>query len=137
MIVTNLFLKKMKTYLTVISLLVTLTVFCQNSSCKDFKTGKFKYSNPKYAAWTISRTDSVQVEINSKTGTEITSQVEWKSDCNLKLTCKSVSKNNMKHAIGHVFEIYIYETFNDGYKCISKSNDIQLEDLELEMIKIK
>lgn len=117
--------------------LSSLTLFCQNNSCVDFKIGEFKFLNPNYSEWTITRNDSIQTEINSKTGVEIKSVIKWKSECVYTLTCKSVSKPELKNAIGKIFEVSIIKTYNNGYTCISRSNDIQLKDLELEMIKTK
>lgn len=127
----------MRINIIIILSLSTLTLFSQNSSCLDFKIGEFKFLNPNYSEWTITRNDSIQTEINSKTGVEIRSLIKWQSDCVYTLTCKSISKPELKNAIGKVFEISIIKTHNNGYTCISKSNDIQLQDLELEMIKIK
>lgn len=127
----------MRSIFSIAFLFFTLTIFCQNNLCANFKTGTFKYSNSKYSEWIVKRTDSIQIETNSKTGVIIHSLVEWKSDCEYTLTCKSVSKSDLENIIGKVFRVIITETFDDRYKCVSKSNDIQLEDLELEMVRIK
>ncbi len=127
----------MRIKFSIIIMLFTWTIFCQNNSCLNFKTGEFIYSNPEYSDWKITRTDTIQIENNSKTGIEIRSSINWISDCSYTLTCKSVSVPSLKNIIGKVFKVSIVETFNDGYKCISKRNDVQTKDMFLEMIKIK
>ena len=118
-------------------LFTTLTLFCQNIPCSNFKTGEFKYVNPKYSEWIVKRNDSIQVEISNKTGIEIYSLIEWNSDCEYKLTCNGVLNSNKKNIIGKIFIVSIKETYLDSYKCHLKSIDPQLKDYELEMIKIK
>ncbi|WP_298343417.1 hypothetical protein [uncultured Algibacter sp.] len=127
----------MRINFSIIVLLFSSTLFCQNTSCLEFKTGKYIYSNPEYTNWTITRTDSTQIETNNKTGIEIISTIDWISDCSYILTCKSVSTTNLTNIIGKVFHVSITETSKERYKCVSKRNDVQPKDLFLEMIKIK
>jgi hypothetical protein len=127
----------MRFFFSITFQLFTLALFCQNTTCLNFRTGQYKYANSEYAEWTVKRTDSTQIEISSKTGMEIYSIVKWKSDCSYTLTCKKVLNPNRQDLIGKVFEISIIETLPDRYKCISKSNEIQSNNLYLEMIRIK
>lgn len=127
----------MRINFSIIILLFTSTLFCQNKSCLQFKTGEFIYSNSEYADWIIKRTDSIQIETNTKTGIEVRSSINWISDCSYTLTCNSVNSSNLKNIIGKVFKVSITETFTGRYKCISKRNEVQYKDLFLEMIKTK
>lgn len=130
----------MRLLLSIILSIFTWILFCQNKPCSYFKTGEFKYSNSEYAEWTIIRTDSIQIEVSSKSGTEIYSLIEWKSDCEYTLTCEKVlnsNSNQYDEAVGKVFNVFITETLYDRYKCNSKSNENQINELKLEMIKTK
>ncbi|WP_298556742.1 hypothetical protein [uncultured Algibacter sp.] len=112
-------------------------MFSQNIDCSSFKIGEFKYVNPKYSEWKITRTDSLQIEISSKTGIEIHSLVNWKSDCEYVLTCTKVLYSNPENILGQIFTVFITETYSDRYRCISKNTDTKIQDLELEIIKVK
>ena len=130
----------MKKTLSYLALLFTLNSFSQNTPCSDFKTGEFKYSNFDFAQWIIIRNDSVQIEINKKTGLEIYSSITWKSGCEYSLICKKVinsQSDKTLEVIGKKFHVIISKTFLDRYKCISKKNEVQSTDITLEMIKIK
>lgn len=129
----------MKILTLTLCLFLAITAFGQSTPCSTFKTGEFKYSNPKYSEWTIKRNDSIQVEISSKTGIEIYSLIQWKSDCKYLLTCNNVlNTNNQKNIIGRTFTVTIKDTYPNRYKCLSKSTNTQKNSkLELEMIKIK
>lgn len=110
--------------------------FGQDKTCQDFKIGNFEFANPLYSDWKITRTDSTQIETNSKTGLVIQSDIKWSSACKYVLICKTISNPKLQKAIGKVFEVEIIETFTDRYICLSKSNEVQPEDLKLEMVKV-
>ncbi|MBC3759933.1 hypothetical protein H7U19_16085 [Hyunsoonleella sp. SJ7] len=114
----------------------SLTTFGQEAQCSNFKTGSFKYASPLYADWSISRTDSTQIETNSKTGLVIHSRVQWLSDCSFTLTCLKVSQKDLQHAVGKIFQINITATSERTYTCISKRNEVQKEDMELQVLKV-
>ncbi len=116
--------------------LTTLSSFSQEKVCNEFRTGVFKYSNPNYTEWTVKRFDSIQIETSNKTGIEIHSSIEWNTDCDYILTCQKVTDAKYQNIIGKAFQIFIVETSNKSYRCISKKNEVQLQDLELTMIKI-
>ncbi|WP_298499755.1 hypothetical protein [uncultured Algibacter sp.] len=118
-------------------LFATISIFSQNNTCSNFKTGEFKFANPKYSEWIVIRNDSVQVEISNKSGMEIFSSIEWTNDCNFILTCYKVLNADKKNIIGKVFNVTINETYIDSYKCVTNSTNYQMKELELEMIKLK
>lgn len=127
----------MRSLLSILISLFATTIFSQDISCSNFKIGKFKYANPQYSEWSISRTDSVQIETNTKTGIEIYSSVKWESECYYILTCIKVLNSDSKNIVGKIFRVSITETYKDYYKCISKSDDTQFQDLKLQMVKIE
>ncbi|MGB5418609.1 hypothetical protein [Algibacter sp.] len=127
----------MRNLISLTILLSSFLIFSQNTPCSNFKTGEFKYSNPIYSEWSITRTDSVQIEINSKSGIQIYSLIEWTNDCEYVLTCTNAQNTNPNNFIGKVFIVTFTNTFSDGYNCISKSTDPQIKSLELEIIKVK
>ncbi len=126
----------MKIGTSIIILLLTLSCSAQEKKCADFKVGKFEYSDPRFSEWKVSRTDSTQTEINTKSGIEIYSSIKWKSDCEYVLTYKKVlnSGTDTNDIIGKTIEVEIVETTPDSYTCKSKSD---VMDLELEMVRIK
>ena len=125
----------MKKLFFLLFFLFTSFVFCQKIPCNQFKTGEFKYSNPNYSEWEITRNDSIQIETSIKTGMKIYSFIVWKSECEYVLTCFKVLNTTKKNIVGKVFIVTIFETYNDKYQCISKSTDSRIKDIELEMIK--
>jgi hypothetical protein len=110
-------------------------ISCQtNKNCKDYKTGVFKFANPKYAEWTVYRTDSTQIEVSNITSTEIHNNVKWISDCEYHLGKTKIINNKLNFQEMDTMKVEIYKTEDDRYFCYSKSNRL---DLELEMIKIR
>ncbi|MEZ4803007.1 MAG: hypothetical protein R2797_09565 [Gelidibacter sp.] len=126
----------MKIVTSIIILLLTLNCSAQEKNCAKFKVGKFEYSDPRFSEWRVSRTDSTQTEISTKSGTEIFSSIEWKSECEYVLTYRKVvnSGTDTNDIIGKTIEVEIVETKSDRYICKSKSD---VMDLELEMIRLK
>lgn len=118
---------------SILFFLIAFTSYGRTTNCSQFKTGIFKYANPIYTEWQISRTDSTQVEISSISGIEVYSSVVWKSDCEFVLTCNKVKNADSETLLGKIVTVKIIKTTNNSYTCNSKSNDF---DLELEMIKI-
>lgn len=123
----------MKNIITILSLLLTFTSYAQEKKCSHLKIGKFEYSNPVYSEWKIIRTDSTQIEKNSKSGIEIYSSIEWKSDCLYVLTYKKILNSDPKDFIGRTVQVEITEIKSDRYTCESKSD---IMDLKLEIVKI-
>lgn len=122
----------MRKLILTIFLLSALHGYTQEKKCIEYKVGEFEYTNPKYSEWKVSRTDSLQVEVNTKSGIEIHSSIEWKSDCKYTLVCEKVVNYDLKNLIGKVFNVEILEVLTDRYICVSKSND---NGLVLEMMK--
>ncbi|WP_445722524.1 hypothetical protein [Flavobacterium sp.] len=113
-----------------------LSYYCsaQEKKCGDFKIGKFKYANPEQAEWKITRTDTTQVEISTKTQIELHASVKWISDCQYTLTYKEIINSTVKEVINKTILFEIIATKNNHYVCTSKSYGIEMQ---LEMIKIE
>ena len=115
-------------------LVLTIGTYGQDKKCSNFKVGEFKYANPEYSDWQVNRTDSTQIETNTKNGIKIYSFVAWKSDCEYVLTSYKVLNSDSKNIIDRVFNVEIIKTLPNSYICISKNDAI--DDMVLEMIKL-
>lgn len=125
----------MKNLVYITFLLISISFQGQDKTCSDFKTGKFKYANPKYAEWEVTRNDSIQIETSTKTGIKIYNTIVWNSDCNYVLTPRKVKNAKAKNYVDKVFYVQIIKTLNDRYFCILKNDAI--EDIQLEMITVE
>lgn len=125
----------MKNLILIAFFISTLNSYAQENKCANFKTGNFEYSAPKYAEWNITRTDSTQIEISTKTGIEIYNSVKWLNNCEYILTCNKVVNPTSENIIGRKFTVKIIKTFPNKYVCILKNDDI--DDMELEMAKVE
>ncbi|MFD1614062.1 hypothetical protein [Gelatiniphilus marinus] len=126
----------MKNHIFVILIMLSFNFYGQEKICSNFKTGKFQYADLKYKDWKISRNDSIQIELNTKTRLKLYNSIVWKSDCEFVLTCyKALNTNVPEDFVGKIFHIEITETFNNGYYCIAKNKDI--DDMHLKILKVK
>lgn len=95
----------------------------QNKNCSKFKTGTFKYVDPNSITYTITRNDSLQIEVNNKNNIKVISTIEWISDCEYKLKYKDIINYlNKREVIGKVINIEIIETKTSAYICNIKSD---------------
>lgn len=119
-------------------LLFSLTIFScstKKKDCKNFKTGTFKYTDLKYKGHTITRNDSIQIEINDKDNIKIITLVEWISDCEYVLTYKDIlNYPNKENIIGQKINVKILESKELSYVCHVKSSTL---DSKIEIIKIE
>ena len=76
------------------------------------------------SAYTIKRTDSIQVEINNETGIEIHTLVKWISDCEYELTYSKILNidQNVSHIVGQKINVEIIEIGGNTYKARAKSD---------------
>ncbi len=59
----------------------------EKNNCELFHSGKFRIqSKGDSIYWIIDRSDSVQVETNSKTGNKMTAKITWLTPCEYQLT---------------------------------------------------
>lgn len=125
----------MKNLVFIVLVIFNTTVFGQEIACSKYKTGTFKYENPNYADWEITRDDTTQIETNTKTRLKIYSSIVWKTDCEFVLTCYKVLNGDPKHYVGKMFYVEITETFDDGYFCIAKNDAIDDMFLKLDRVE--
>lgn len=123
----------MKKSILTIALLSTLHSFTQAKNCSEFKTGKFKYLE-KNRIEKIVRTENLQIEINPKTGVEIYTKIEWKSDCEYVMTYEKILNysKDTSHIIGKKIFVEILETNGNKMRVRAKSDTM---DEEIQFIK--
>jgi hypothetical protein len=122
----------MKNPLLIIILLLTINSYAQENKCSDFKVGKFTYSDPDYADLITIRNDSIQIDSYPKMGWEMTSKVEWLTDCKYEILYIKVNDSKMESLIGIKYVIEIIEIDNNKIICRTESEGITVEK---EMIK--
>ncbi len=120
-------------YFTLLLALIFLSCSSQPKDCSKFRTGTFKYKNPDYANYLVTRNDSIQIEADEKNNTKTISSIEWISDCKYILTCKEVV-NLSNDIIGLQVEVKITKTNNNSYKYISTDGS---RSINLEMVKVQ
>ncbi len=122
--------------LILISLLFLASIsFAQEKKCRDFKTGKFRYFQ-KDRPELILRTDSTQIEINSKTKVEVHSKIEWSSDCSYTMTYVKILNypREWKHLIGQKILVDIISINKNGYKARARSPRM---NMVIEFVRVK
>ena len=112
----------MKNWVYLILIISCLGCKGQEKKCLDYKTGKFKYVL-KNMPELITRTDSIQIEINPITKVEVYSSIEWKSECEYVMTYEEILNypEDASHMIGQKINVNIISTDSKGYKVHSTS----------------
>lgn len=90
----------MKKILSLLSVLLVVSCYNTEYSCKDFKTGKFKFEHEVDGVKKITffeRNDSIEIETFE--GKRDTAIVRWISDCEYVLRKKHPKNNQEKSAI--------------------------------------
>lgn len=126
----------LKNSVLILFFLISVCSKAQKATCDNFKTGKFEYSDPKYREWQITRTDSTQTEISTKTGIEIYSSLKWLNDCEYILTCNKVINPTTTNITGKVFHVKITDVYSNRYSCVAVSKNDNTT-LKLMMIKVE
>lgn len=103
----------------------------QEKNCAEFKTGKFIYIESDRPE-KIVRTENMQIEINSETGVEIYTRIEWKTDCEYVMTYEKILNypKDVSSVIGKKIYVKILETNGNRIKVRAKS-DVMDEKIEL------
>jgi len=125
----------MRIPILIIAFITVLSSYAQQNKCSNFKTGKFEYSDPNYTEWKVTRTDSTQIEINTKTGIEIYSSLKWLNACEYMLTCDKVINPTSENIIGEVYHVKITDVYSNRYTCVAVSKNENI-NLKLMMIKV-
>ena len=123
----------MKNLILVLILNLTLNSCAQEKKCEDFKTGKFVYAEQNRPE-KIVRIDNLQIEINSETGVEIYTKIEWKSDCEYVMTYEKILNHpkDISSVIGKKIFVEILET--NGNKIIVRAKSDSMDE-KIEFIK--
>ncbi|AXP81799.1 hypothetical protein CJ739_2733 [Mariniflexile rhizosphaerae] len=100
-------------------------------ACGSFKEGKFSYQLPDGTLVSIKRKGNKQIE-TTKVG-EITSRIEWLSDCRYNIW--ELDENNEKVTTEPI-QVNIYEIDGNSYKFIAKMQSDDFYSLgQLEMVE--
>lgn len=92
-----------------------------DKSCKEFLTGRFKYSSILYENTIVKRNKKIQREIYE--GGKQIYYIKWISDCAYLLTYKRMTEPRLKHLIGKEIHVEIIDILDDGsYVYRSKAN---------------
>lgn len=123
----------MKKLISLLTIILTLSSCSQEKNCVDFKTGKFIYAE-QIRPVKIVRTDNQQIEINSETGAEIYTKIEWKSNCEYVMTYEKILNHpeDISSLIGQKIYVEILET--DGNKIRVRAQSYRM-DKKIEFIK--
>ena len=124
----------MKTLILIAILILTFSC-ADEKKCLDFKTGEFVYVD-KSMPERIIRNDSMQIEINPKTGVEIYTSIKWISDCEYVLTYKKILNhpNDVSYMIGKKILVDIISTKENKYTAFVKSDNVK-SLIEFKQIK--
>jgi len=123
-------------YSILLLFLITYNGFSQSKDCLKFKTGNFKYTNPDFQHFTITRNDTMQIEIDKNRDVTVKASIKWLSDCEYLLTYKEVINSSVQQIIGTKVKVQIIESNNNTYLCRAVSDD-NLMDSKIEMIKVE
>lgn len=118
---------------SIIVVLLNFTTYSQNKECSNFKIGIFKYTNPSFSKYKVTRDENIQIETDSLTGFEVKGIVKWISDCEYELVYSEVSNSKYQSIIGKKIKTFI--TSIEGNKIMCKSEGMGRK-LDIEMIKI-
>lgn len=122
-----------KIYFSIIVVLLNFTTYSQNKECSNFKIGVFKYTNPSFSKYKVTRNENIQIERDTITGFEVKGTVKWISDCEYELVYSEVSDAKHQSIIGQKVKATI--TIIEGNKIMCKSEGMGRK-LDIEMIKI-
>ncbi|WP_353778458.1 hypothetical protein [Winogradskyella sp. 3972H.M.0a.05] len=113
---------------------MSIISYAQERNCSDFKTGQFKYVDERLKE-IITRTDSMQIEINPDNQAEIHTTIEWVSECEYVLTYTKIINwpENVSDVIGRKIYCTIMETKGNWVKVYTKGVSA---DGPVELIKI-
>ena len=81
-------------FLTLLTLLITLTAFGQKPTCKSLHTGSFKVSTKESGTTLIKRTEKYQIEKNDDLGYEVIFDITWIDECIYELRPKKIIKGD-------------------------------------------
>ena len=121
----------MNSFFILLAIVVNYSV-AQHYTCTDFKTGTFSYLDPDYSDLKTVRNDSLQFDSYPSMGWEITSSINWLSECRYETTCIAVNTPKIASLIGTRYTIEIIEINENKIRCKTVSEGIEVEK---ELIK--
>ena len=121
-------------YLILLLSMTFLSCNAQENKCAQFKTGTFKYTDAKLRDWTITRTDSLQIEVNKINNSKIVGTIKWTSDCNFVLVYQEFINRKGHTKKGTEINVEIGEIVNESYHYIAKGDSYEITG---NMLKIK
>ncbi len=103
-------LKKTNKIISTFLLLILFQGCSDNKTCTAFHTGTFELIDDSFDLHNlIERSDTLQVEINQKTGVKTVGKIEWINDCEYVFTYLESSNELMKHFIGRQLTVEIFK----------------------------
>jgi hypothetical protein len=112
-------------HLLLLALLTSFFTISAQNDCEKFKTGTFKMSDPELNfACTITRNDSIQVEIVEGTGEQSTYKVVWTNPCEYTLQMIEGRPGGVEFYKDKVLQVKIISTEEDNYTYEAKIDGI-------------
>src|SRR5687768_6352505 len=81
-------------FLTLLTIIITLTAFGQKPTCKSLHTGSFKVFTKESGTTLIKRTEKYQIEKNDDLGYEVIFDITWIDECIYELRPKKIIKGD-------------------------------------------
>ena len=81
-------------FLTLLTIIITLTAFGQKPTCKSLHTGSFKVFTKESGTTLIKRTEKYQIEKNDNLGYEVIFDITWIDECIYELRPKKIIKGD-------------------------------------------
>lgn len=97
------------------TLLFFTALMTYSQDCNNFRIGVFKYENPVFSDWTVTRKDSIQIEYDKGSNLKMVGAINWVSDCKYNLTYIEVSDPKQKNLIGVKLTVDINAISRDEY----------------------
>ena len=125
-------------FLTLLTLIITLTAFGQKPTCKSLHTGSFKVSTKEAGTTLIKRTEKYQIEKNDDLGYEVIFDIAWIDECIYELRPKKLIKGDPS-IMGdgtHVLKTKIKKISDNSYIAESSANFSEAKfDFVVEIMK--
>lgn len=114
----------MKTFITAITIFVSLSVFSQQIDCQKFRNGKFKITGDQGQEYIIVRNGTKQIEYDVLNKSKIELVVTWIDSCTYTLQFKKEISNTGKHSFSKdmILTVVIVESKDHSYIQRTTSN---------------
>ena len=95
----------------------------KRNNCEDFQTGKFKYEDPQFSGWDVTRTKTKQTERHDSLGIVIESEVKWISECEYLLIYKAEGSSTAYSKLIDTLTVELTEVKNNSYSYHAFNNN--------------